>query len=227
MDLDEMEQRIKELENQVARLKDLEAIRRLQKAYGYYLEHWMQDEIVDLFADCPDVTLSLFAGIYTGKESIRRYFNGEDPDDNPEFLHQVMQLSDIIDIAEDGQTAEGRWYGFGSVAFPSGKGVRPASFSGVYACEYIKEQGTWKIKKLKWNPIYMVSPSEGWVKAERIAAIDTHQPRKSAQPDKPREMDTRYPSGYIVPFHYKHPVTGKKTTEEKHNKSLLPNAGED
>jgi hypothetical protein len=220
MDAGEMELRIKELENQVRRLRDLEEIRRLQKAYGYYLEHWMPEEIADLFSDSPDATLSLFAGIYTGKESIRRYFNGEDPGQNPEFLHQVMQLSDIIDVGEDGKTAEGRWYGFGSVAFPAGKGVRPAAFSGIYTCEYVKEDGIWKIKKLKWNPIYMVSPAQGWVKAERIAAIDVEQPRKSAEPDKPREIDTRYPSGYIVPFHYKHPVTGRKTSETKRNASL-------
>jgi hypothetical protein len=220
MDAGEMELRIKELENQVSRFRDLEAIRRLQKAYGYYLEHWMADAIVDLFSDSPDATLSLFAGIYIGKESIKRYFTREAPDRNPEFLHQVMQLSDIIDIAEDGKTAEGRWYGFGSVAFPTGKGVRPSAFSGIYTCEYAKEGGIWKIKKLKWNPIYMVAPAQGWVKAERIAAIDVEQPRKSAAPDKPREIDTRYPSGYIVPFHYKHPVTGKQTAEEQLNKSL-------
>ncbi len=220
MEVREMELRIKELENQVRRFKDLEEIRRLQKSYGYYLEHWMADEIVDLFSDSPDATISLFAGIFIGKESIRRYFNREDPDRNPEFLHQVMQLSDIIDIVEDGKTAQGRWYGFGSVAFPAGKGVRPAAFSGIYTCEYVKETDIWKIKKLKWNPIYMVPPAQGWVKAERIAAIDTDLPRKSAEPDKPREIDTRYPSGYIVPFHYKHPVTGKKTTEGLRNASL-------
>src|SRR5690606_6307692 len=112
MDIGEMESRIKDVENQVRRFKDLEEIRRLQKAYGFYLEHWMPDEITDLFSDGPDVTLSVFAGIYVGKESIRIYFNGEHPDRNPEVLHQVMQLSDIIDIAEDGKTAQGRWYGF-------------------------------------------------------------------------------------------------------------------
>jgi hypothetical protein len=222
MEACEMESRIKELEKEVRKFRDLEEIRRLQKSYGFYLEHWMAEEIVDLFSDSPEAVLSLFAGIYNGKESIRRYFMGESPEPNPEFLHQVMQLSDIIDIAEDGKTAEGRWYGFGSVAFPTGKGVRPAAFSGIYVCTYIKEDGRWKILKLKWNPIYMVSPFQGWVKPERVAAIDTDQPRKSAAPDKPREIETRYPSGYIVPFHYKHPVTGNKTSEAQRNASLKP-----
>ena len=87
MNTSEMESRIKELENEVRKLRDLEEIRRLQKSYGYYLEHWMADEIIDLFSDSPGVTLSLFAGIYIGKESVRRYFVNESPEPNPEFLH--------------------------------------------------------------------------------------------------------------------------------------------
>ena len=216
----EMEARIKELENQVRTLQDIEEIRRLQKSYGYFLQYWMADEIIDLFSDGPDTVLSLFAGTFLGKEGVRKYFKSVNTDQNPEFLHQVMQLSDVIDIGQDGKTAEGRWYGYGSVAFPTGKGVRPAAFSGIYTCEYVKEDGKWKIQKLKWNPIYMVSPFEGWVKAERIAAITPDNRASNAPPDRPRDIDPRYPTGYIVPFHYKHPVTGKKTGEAKRNASI-------
>jgi hypothetical protein len=34
--------------------------------------------------------------------------------------------------------------------------------------------------------------------------------------------DLRYVSGYIFPFHFKHPVTGKETTEAKRNARLKP-----
>ena len=38
-------------------------------------------------------------------------------------------------------------------------------------------------------------------------------------------MDTRYPSGYIFPCHFKHPVAGQKTSEDEHNAALkyVPN----
>jgi hypothetical protein len=217
MNLKEMEARIKELEGKVTILQDIEDIKRLQKAYGYYLEHWMNDEIMDLFSDSPDLVLN---GAEGGKQELREFFkNLKELSKNPEFLHQAMQISGIVDVNPDGKTAEGRWYGYGAVALPMGKGVRPISLNGIYTCEYVKEDGKWKIKKLKFHPIILAAPDEGWVKKERIAAINPDEVGRRG-PAKPLDSNARYPSGYIVPFHFKHPVTGKKTGEAKHNALL-------
>jgi hypothetical protein len=218
MDTRDMEARIKTLESQVRKLNDIEEIQRLQKAYGYYLEHWMNDEIMDLFSDSPDLVLN---GAVGGKQDLRDFFKSmKDLSRSPEFLHQAMQLSGIVDINPDGETAEGRWYGYGAVALPAGKGVRPLGLNGIYTVEYIKEDGKWKIKKLIFHPIILTPPGESWVKKERIAAITPVKPKKNAKPRKPLDSNARYPSGYIVPFHFKHPVTGKKTGEAKRNASL-------
>jgi hypothetical protein len=221
MDAKGLEARIKELENKVKTLEDLEAIKRLQRSFGYYLEHWMYEEILDCFSDSPDTELNILVGIYLGKEGVRRYVTGEkERSVNPELLHQVMQLSGVVDIGGDGKTAEGRWYGFGAVAIPRGKGVIQMLFGGIYTCKYVKEGGKWKILKIMWNPTYTCSPTEGWVKPERVAAGVGASMSKPPRADKRRELDTRYPSGYIVPFHYRHPVTGKETSERRHNDSL-------
>jgi hypothetical protein len=220
MDSQQMEARIKTLESHVRKLDDIEEIKRLQKAYGYYLEHWMNEEIMDLFADRPDLVLN---GATGGKQELRKFFKSlKDLSRNPEFLHQAMQLSGIVDVNPDGETAEGRWYGYGAVALPAGKGVRALSLDGIYTAEYIKEDGKWKIKKLIFHPIILAPPDEGWVKKERIAAI-TPGDLSKRKPKKPLDSQSRYPSGYIVPFHFKHPVTGKKTSEAKHNASLKLN----
>jgi hypothetical protein len=216
----EMEARLQELENQVAKLKDLEAINRLQRSYGFYSEHWMYEDIIDLFADSPDTMLNIMAGIFMGKEGVRKYFGGmTEMTQNQEFLHQIMQLSGIVDIADNGKSAKGRWYGFGPVALPIGKGVYQFFADGTYIADYIKEDGVWKILKLMWNPLYTTPPEKGWVKPERIATIEkgTLRTLGHIQADKPREIDPQYPSGYIVPFHYKHPVTGKPSTDAKRN----------
>jgi hypothetical protein len=43
------------------------------------------------------------------------------------------------------------------------------------------------------------------------------------QPDIPIDpADLRYVSGYIFPMHFKHPVTGKPTTEGMRNARLKP-----
>ena len=35
-----------------------------------------------------------------------------------------------------------------------------------------------------------------------------------------RGIDYAYPSGYILPFHFKHPITGKETSEGERNKRV-------
>jgi hypothetical protein len=117
--VEELEPRIKVLEDQLMRVRDIEEIKILQRAYGYYLEHWMAEDVIDLFSDSPDVTVIVRAGQFRGKESVKGFFrHGRDVEikitKDPEFLHQVMQLSPIIDVAPDGKTAKRRWYGFGA-----------------------------------------------------------------------------------------------------------------
>src|SRR4030042_7114150 len=135
MKAEETEARIKKLENQVRELQtllDIEEIKKLQRAYGYYLEHWMAKEIVDLFSDSPDVALEFpwNEGTYLGKESVKRYYEGRFKP-SPEFLHQLMQLCPIIDVAPDGKTAKGRWYGCGAVSTPHGGKVSQVLMNGI------------------------------------------------------------------------------------------------
>jgi hypothetical protein len=222
----DLEKQIEELKKQVAGLKervtrqdDIEAIEKMQKSYGYFIQNWMYQEIIDLFADGPETELNLMVGIYCGKEGVSRYYCSlKDYNDEPEFLHQLMQLSGIIDVAADGKTATGRWFTLGAVAMTTPDGVRPIYANGLYDMNYIKQNGVWKILKLTFHPLFMTPPGEAWVKKERItkskAQLVTAQ---TAKPDKPRDVDSRYPTGYIVPFQFKHPVTGKKISVTKRN----------
>ncbi len=155
MTLKELEVKVKALENKVGTLEDIEAIKKLQRAYGFYLEYWMAEDLIDLFANGPDTDLLAAAGHYKGNESIRDFFHhgrkGVEMkySENGEFLHQVMQLSGVVDIDPDGQTAKGKWYRFGANAFPQpGGGINPGWMNGVYENEYVKQDGKWKIKKI-------------------------------------------------------------------------------
>jgi hypothetical protein len=225
MNLEKEVKKLRGLEDEVRRLRDIEEIKTLQKAYGYYLEHWMSQEVIDLFADGNDVTLTLAAGTYLGKEGVKKYFNHTVA--TPEFIHQVMQLSGIVTVDPDGKTAKGRWYGWGSVARPVQKSIRQHFFNGIYECEYIKEGGVWKIQKMKFDQIYKASPKEGWVKPELVAPFDPsiYQTPPNIKADIPRTVFPSYPSGYITPFSFNHPVTGRKTTEELKNSSLKGTKG--
>ena len=221
-----MEKKLEQQENENRKLKDIEEIKRLQRAYGFYLEHWMDQEIIDLFSDSGDTSLTLGAGTYLGKQGVRRYFEHINRKKDPEFLHIAMQLSGIVDINPDGKTAKGRWYGFGAVALPRPEGVGQSFFGGVYSGDYVKEEGTWKILKLRFDEVFNSHPSKGWVRPDRVLEVSpqSQQDNRTVIPglkvDIPRTVIFRYPSGIIVPFHYTHPVTGNESSEKKRNEAL-------
>ena len=212
MGVEELEARIKTLENQIRTLQNIEEIKKLQRAYGYYLEHWMSKEIIDLFSDSPDAAVMVRAGQFLGKEGVRRFFERPRHQENPEYLHQVMQLSGIIDVDPDGKTAKGRWYGFGPDAFPGKEGVSQGWMDGIYENEYVKENGKWKIKILRWCMIFHAPWGESFVPAERRMDQRIDRPYKrnpALEPVGPPE-ETIWPSGFICPFHFDNPATGRK-----------------
>ncbi len=231
MDIKELEAKMMVMEKRLQTVEDINEIQILQRAYGYYLEHGMSQEVIDCFSDSPEVVFSVFEGTWLGKEGVRRYFGrGIGAAPSPELIHQVMQLSPIVHVDQDGKHAKGRWYSWGCLALPSGAGVNQLFMSGIYECEYIKEDGKWKIFKLAYSMEIDADPRIGWVKPERQTKIGA-QPEMGEAPAGPKPdipphgMDSRYPYGYIFPFHYTHPVTGQETSEAKRNAALpyVPN----
>jgi hypothetical protein len=212
-----LKKQVKAKDKQLQTLQDIEDIKRLQCAYGYYLEHWMADEIIDCFSSSPDVSGTFVEGTYKGPEGIRRYFKPGRVMP-PEFLHMVMQVSPIITVEEDGKTAQGRWYGYGGILSKATHPLDPAIMAVIYEMDYIKEDGVWKILKLRLLMHYAYptrtpqKPPEG--------SKETPTERMKLAPDEWAEFDTQYPSGYIYPFHFVHPVTGKPTSEAKRNATL-------
>ena len=218
--IEALERQVRTQEKQLTVLQDIEAIKKLQKAYGYYVEHMMYQEIVDCFSDSPDVILDWLEGKYLGKEGVRKYFEFMKAAP-PDFMHQVMQIAGIVDVDPDGKKASGRWYAFGGIFIPREGDVRRSFVSGIYENGYVKENGIWKILSIKWVRPYAVRITEEWAMPE-----DVNRPHLAGQFRGPKpdididRNDRRYVSGYIFPFHYNHPVTGKGTSEGEKNARL-------
>jgi hypothetical protein len=226
----DLETKIAAMEKELTRLKDIEAIRKLEHAYSYYLVMWMPEEIIALFSRRKDVTLEWPEGTFFGVDGLHRFFGRINAKKDPEFMHQMMHLTDVIDIADDGKTGKGRWWGFGAMALGSMEtgGIMQALACGIYENDFIKENGVWKLWKIKWVPVYSCTPATGWVKPEKLAkpGASRRTRKKGAtdwwQPDLPSKgISYSYPSGYILPFHFQHPVTGKKTSEHKRNEKVV------
>jgi hypothetical protein len=219
----ELEAKIKRLEKKVRLLEDINEIKRLQRAYGYYVEHMMRDEIADCFADRDDVALYWLEGTWLGKEGVKRYFGvGTDRPQPPrDFLHQLMQVTGVVDVEPNGRTGKGRWYGFGGMSSSRDGKVQCSLVSGIYEIEYIKERGKWKILTIRWIIPYSIRLPEGsWGAPEKLGEMIANFKGTSEADIPPLTDDPRFLSGYIFPFHYCHPVTGKKTTEDVRNAAL-------
>ena len=133
---------LEELEARVQRLEDIEAIKKLHRAYNYYVEHWQDEELIALFSEADDTSIEVGElGLYTGKEGVRKFFvfsnhflseTGTPP---PEFLHILMSLDAIVDVYPDGKTAKGGWYGFGRR-----RALRHRRYRFNHKCKYKSSQ---------------------------------------------------------------------------------------
>lgn len=206
---------LEELEARITRLKDIKEIKKLQKIYGYYQDYCEWQKIVDLFTDNDPSVEEADRGVYQGKESVRRYFidllgGGPDMPGRPGYLGIMFQLQGVVTVEPGGESAKGRWYGMGMEAKPivslhEGE-LRQTWIHGIYENEYVKEGGKWLFKKLYFNLVFRTPFEDGWLK---VPVVGQNGPDPVIKPDTPPTSYFPYPSGYHVPFSFKHPITGK------------------
>lgn len=193
---------IAQLEQQATQLADLEAIKRLQRAYGYYLDRSDWDNIVDLLTD--DATLEYgAAGVFVGKAHARAllYAIGYGKAGlRPQQLREHVQMQPVITLAPDGQSAQGRWRAIVLL----GQFHEYARWqTGPYECEYRKERGVWKISRIHWVETFTVPEQGGW--KTRMAQSNVAD-RKLPPPDRPSSfVYDPWPAVSLPPYHYAGP----------------------
>ncbi len=213
---------IEALKRQVGVLEDVNAIRTLQFAYGYYLDKCLYEEVVDLYADDGEVRFG--GGIYRGKPGLRRLyldlfrknFTGGINGPVYGFLLDHQQSQDIIDVAPDRDSAKARFRCFMQAGTHVSKAVldKPGQLQqwwegGIYENEYVRRDGIWKIKVLDYNLVFHATFEQGWAHWERrdFNARTTY-PENPIGPDELIPGRASWPDTPVVPFHYPHPVTG-------------------
>src|SRR5690606_21087702 len=105
--MSDMEQRLAALEHRVGEMEDINAIRRLHWAYGYYIDLLLPDEVADLFAE--EGVVVFLSGEYVGRAGVKRLygdwiqhrFTGGRPGPVDGLLLDHFQMQDIITVAPD------------------------------------------------------------------------------------------------------------------------------
>ena len=202
---------LEELEKQVTLQEDIQEIEHLQMIYGYYFDNNMWAEILDLFSEENSESVEIADhGLFRGKKGIRRIYwdmfgGGGKPRMSPPWMQfVVMQLGGVINVSPNGKTARGRWDTWLCEAKPYGGYNRQEWLHGYYENKYVKENGKWLFSKLYWNNTFCSPFEDGWLNLPEMgwmALPDADAPPTAFHP---------YPDHRgNVPYHYKHPITGK------------------
>jgi hypothetical protein len=187
-----------------ARLEDINQVKKLQRAYGYYIDKGYWQDAADLLAD--DGTLEAGVdGVYVGRAHILQRLireGGGNPGPGLPYgqLNHHMQLQPVIHVAPDGQTAKGRWRELALL----GQFQKYAAWGdGIYENEYAKENGTWKIKKLHYYPNFVAPYKGGWASLKPMTDDWKSEAGKALPADLPPTVTYKpYPDVYTPPFHY-------------------------
>ena len=192
------------LEREAGRVQDAHDIRRLQRAYGYYLDQALWDDMADLFTHDATIEIAL-DGVYVGQKRVREYLyqlGGGKRGLQNGVLGDHMEVQPVIDVAPDGLTAQGRWR---AVIMLGEYGKSATWGDGVYEVRYAKQNGVWKIAQLHWYQTFMVPYAGGWAKNKDVNG--GVYVSKELPPDRPpSENYGVWPNVYVPPFHYQNPT---------------------
>jgi hypothetical protein len=84
--------------------------------------------------------------------------------------------------------------------------------NGVYEVEYVKQDGRWRMHKVHWCMTFHAPWRASFVPPERILDVKIDRPYQrnpQLKPDGAPE-ETLWPSGFICPFHFDNPATGRQ-----------------
>jgi len=196
---DEASDKFAALEKRFQRLEDANEVEIVQRTYGYFVDKAMWAEVADLFAESGTYEIG-GRGIFVGPKRVLEYLRvglgTERPVEGRLINH--MQFQPIVTVSEDGKSANLRMKAL--VMSSGGWG------DVIYENRYVKEDGIWKIASIR-APFVMYSSNDGWAK---VTTPNTRPESFLPPPDRmPTEVYLTYPSQYIVPFHYPHPITRK------------------
>ena len=143
---------LEELEKRIQAIEDLEKIKKLHQHYINLMDNLQYQEVLDLFTE--DATVEVRnSGVKRGRKEMSEIYidtlarlRGTDRFEG----HMAIEP----DITVDGDTAEGTWIIYMLFSRPTIQWVQ-----GINECKYRKENGEWKISKLKFTRTLASDPS--------------------------------------------------------------------
>lgn len=150
-----------ELARDVDRAESVRAVKNLQRTYAQYSHYGLWKEMAGLFA--ADATFIFDEEVVQGRKAIGDYLTAHEGGGHqgllPGEIHAQILDHPVVNLAVDGQSARGRWYGLLLQADAQGN----ASMLGaVFENEYVRRDGRWQISVHRCYPQYAGPYESGW-----------------------------------------------------------------
>ena len=194
----------------VERLEGTRAVKKLQRAFGFYVDRGLWGDAADLFADDGTIEIGV-DGVYVGKDRIREYLrrlHGGQEGLVYGQLNEWVTLQPAITVAADGLSATARWRDLGM----TGQYKRHAEWrDGIYENTYVKEDGVWKIQSLHLYVNFVAPYERGWARLRPGEGLVQSQASQAFPPDRPPSASYQpFPAVQVPPFRAPNPVTGRR-----------------
>ena len=160
------------LEQRMAKDDAVHEIDNIMGRYAFYHGVSMHQKCLELHAlDTPGVRAEFPFGIFEGREKITELYTvmvGA-MDDKPEARagswHQTTMTTSVIEIADDLRTAKGVWMCPAHAADAVGPDGKPNLNLQLakYACDFVQENGEWKIWHFRIFGIFGCPFDKSWV----------------------------------------------------------------
>lgn len=200
---------IEALTARVEKLEGTRAVKKLQRAFGYYVDRGLWGDASDLFAD--DGSLEIGAdGVYAGRARIREYLqrlHGGREGLAYGQLNEWITLQPAVFVAKDGRSATARWRDQGML----GQYKKHAEWrDGVYENTYVNDGGVWKIRSLHLYVNFVAPYEKGWARLKPGEGLTPSEASKAFPPDRAGTVGYQpFPDTQVPPFQAPNPVTGK------------------
>ncbi len=149
------------LAGRVQALRDEQAIRNLQDAYGYYVDQKMWVDVAELFAADGRIEIS-GVGSYAGKVGIRQALELDGPYGlRYGEMNDHIQADLIVDVMPDGKHARARGLDVGMIGRNEGGALWTVTrFDNLF----VKQGGVWRFEKMRKATWLKTDYALGWGK---------------------------------------------------------------
>lgn len=151
-----------DLAARIQRLEDIEAIRHLKARWGETIDANLGSaKIVAMFAEDAVIDIERY-GRHRGHAALEAFFS----ETRFTWMFHCL-IPKVIEIAENGRTARGRWrlweLGTKPRSAPGDPG-EPVWIGGDYDDDFVKIGGEWKFKTIRLKLAFLSPYDQGWVK---------------------------------------------------------------